>query len=83
MRSVLFKDSHCVGYPIRQDIKFWSLVVLTFTVTGVTFVQFQKPLSGVLLTDNGSAVLRGMVFPKLLETVPWSPTDVMLTCAPS
>src|ERR1700691_4676915 len=45
MRSVLFNDSHCIGYPIRQDIKFWSLVVLAFTVTGVTLVQLQKPLS--------------------------------------
>jgi hypothetical protein len=22
MRSVLFNDSHCIGYPITQDIKF-------------------------------------------------------------
>jgi hypothetical protein len=56
-------------------------VVLAFTVTGVTFVQFQKPLSGVLLTDKGNAVLRSRVFPKLLEMVPSSPRDVMFTSA--
>jgi hypothetical protein len=58
-------------------------VVLAFTVTGVTLVQFQKPLRGVLLTDKGNAVLRGLVFPKFLETVPWSPIDVMFTHPPS
>jgi hypothetical protein len=45
-------------------------VVAAFTVTAVTLVQLQKPVDSVLLIDKGNAVLRGIVFPKLLETVP-------------